>query len=79
MSELTETEIVSNLQDGLKFSKRTGYPVVLLPLYTLKGAGAAIAHCDKDLEEFLPRGLELSPVTEVWLNAKPEQPQYILS
>ncbi|MCR5743431.1 MAG: carbamoyl-phosphate synthase large subunit [Lachnospiraceae bacterium] len=57
--------VVNNVPDGLEFSHKIGYPVVLRPAYTLGGSGGGIAHDDDELEEILSNGLRLSRVGEV--------------
>jgi len=57
--------VVENLQDGIDFAKKIGYPVVLRPAYTLGGSGGGIAHNQEELEEILANGLRLSRVSQV--------------
>ena len=39
--------VVENVEDGIAFAEKIGYPVVLRPAYTLGGSGGGIAH-DRD-------------------------------
>ncbi len=57
--------VVKNIEDGVAFASRIGYPVVLRPAYTLGGSGGGIAHNQVELEEILANGLRLSRVGEV--------------
>ncbi|MCD8250255.1 MAG: carbamoyl-phosphate synthase large subunit [Lachnospiraceae bacterium] len=57
--------VVENLDDGIAFSNKIGYPVVLRPAYTLGGSGGGIAHNQAELEEILANGLRLSRVGQV--------------
>ncbi len=57
--------VVENVEDGVAFSKKIGYPVVLRPAYTLGGSGGGIAHNQTELEEILENGLRLSRVGQV--------------
>ena len=57
--------VVENLEDGIAFSNKIGYPVVLRPAYTLGGSGGGIAHNQAELEEILANGLRLSRVGQV--------------
>ncbi len=57
--------VVENLEDGLAFAGRIGYPVVLRPAYTLGGSGGGIARNQEELEEILANGLRLSRVGQV--------------
>ncbi len=57
--------VVENIQDGVDFAAKIGYPVVLRPAYTLGGSGGGIAHNQVQLEEILENGLRLSRVGQV--------------
>ncbi len=57
--------VVENVDDGLSFANRIGYPVVLRPAYTLGGSGGGIAHDSHQLVEILENGLRLSRVGQV--------------
>ncbi len=57
--------VVENIEDGVAFAKKIGYPVVLRPAYTLGGSGGGIAHNQIELEEILANGLRLSRVGQV--------------
>ena len=57
--------LVENIQDGVDFANKIGYPVVLRPAYTLGGSGGGIAHNLAELESILENGLRLSRVGQV--------------
>ena len=57
--------VVRNVEDGIAFSNKIGYPVVLRPAYTLGGSGGGIANNEEELVEILENGLRLSRVGEV--------------
>ncbi|BFL25245.1 carbamoyl-phosphate synthase large subunit [Mediterraneibacter gnavus] len=57
--------VVENVEDGLAFANKIGYPVVLRPAYTLGGSGGGIAHDSEQLVEILENGLRLSRVGQV--------------
>ena len=59
------SELVENIEDGVAFAEKIGYPVVLRPAYTLGGSGGGIAHNQEELEEILSNGLRLSRVGQV--------------
>ena len=61
------SDIVTNLEDGLEFANKIGYPVVVRPAYTLGGTGGGIAETVEELTEILTQGLQLSPVSQVLL------------
>jgi carbamoyl-phosphate synthase large subunit len=63
--ETPESQLVNNVEDGLAFAARAGYPVILRASFTLGGTGGGIAYHREDLIEILERGLSLSPVHEV--------------
>ncbi|MEJ8554152.1 carbamoyl-phosphate synthase large subunit [Tepidibacter sp. Z1-5] len=64
---LVQSEIVTTMEDGIKFASQIGYPVVVRPAYTLGGAGGGIAEDKDELEEILASGLQLSRVGQVLL------------
>lgn len=57
--------VVENVEDGVEFAKKIGYPVVLRPAYTLGGSGGGIADNYEELVEILENGLRLSRVGQV--------------
>jgi len=57
--------VVHNVEDGITFAEKIGYPVVLRPAYTLGGSGGGIAGNREELVEILSNGLRLSRVGEV--------------
>ncbi len=57
--------VVENVEDGLAFAAKIGYPVVLRPAYTLGGSGGGIANNPEEMEEILQNGLRLSRVGQV--------------
>lgn len=57
--------VVENVEDGVAFTNKIGYPVVLRPAYTLGGSGGGIAHNQLELVEILENGLRLSRVGQV--------------
>src|SRR5262245_26672145 len=63
--ETPQSQLVTNIEDGLAFAARTGYPVILRPSFTLGGTGGGIAYHQEDLIDILERGIALSPVHEV--------------
>lgn len=57
--------VVKTVKDGIDFTNKIGYPVVLRPAYTLGGSGGGIAYDEAQLVEILENGLRLSRVGEV--------------
>ena len=62
-----ESEIVTNVDAGIEFAKKIGYPVIVRPAYTLGGTGGGIADDEESLVQILESGLSLSPVGQVLL------------
>src|SRR5947209_4091862 len=63
--DVPKSALVNNLKDGLDFSGKIGFPVIVRPSFTLGGTGGGIAYNREELLEILARGLDLSPVHEV--------------
>jgi carbamoyl-phosphate synthase large subunit len=65
--ETPRSALINNLKDGLEFSAKLGFPLVLRPSFTLGGSGGGIAYNREELMDLLAKGLDLSPVHEVLL------------
>ncbi|MEW6528705.1 MAG: carbamoyl-phosphate synthase large subunit [Candidatus Micrarchaeota archaeon] len=52
---------VDNINDGLEFANKIGYPVIVRPAYTLGGTGGGFANNRTELEHLLDFGLRISP------------------
>jgi carbamoyl-phosphate synthase large subunit len=63
--DVPRSALVNNLKDGLDYSGKIGFPVIIRPSFTLGGSGGGIAYNREELLEILARGLDLSPVHEV--------------
>src|SRR5262252_6300203 len=63
--DVPKSALVNNLKDGLEFSGKIGFPVIIRPSFTLGGTGGGLAYNREELLEILARGLDLSPVHEV--------------
>ncbi len=59
------SDIVEDVEDGLRIAAKIGYPVVLRPAYTLGGSGGGIARNPEQCREILENGLRLSRVGQV--------------
>ncbi len=59
------SKLVTDIEGGLKFCEKHGYPAILRPSFTMGGTGGGIAYNREDLLTILERGLALSPVHEV--------------
>jgi carbamoyl-phosphate synthase large subunit len=65
--DVPRSALVNNLRDGLDFSAKLGFPVLIRPSFTLGGTGGGIAYNREELMEILSRGIDLSPVHECLL------------
>src|ERR1700743_3638762 len=63
--DVPKSALVNNLKDGLDFSGKIGFPLIIRPSFTLGGSGGGIAYNREEMLEILARGLDLSPVHEV--------------
>lgn len=64
---IAPSEIVTDVESGLEFAEKIGYPVIVRPAYTLGGTGGGIAENPSELAEILAQGLHLSRVGQVLL------------
>ena len=62
---IAASQVVKNIEDGIAFTNKIGYPVVLRPAFTLGGSGGGIAHNEQELIDIISNGLRLSRVGEV--------------
>ena len=62
-----KSEIVTDLETGMDFASKIGYPVIVRPAYTLGGSGGGIADNEEELETILKLGLQLSTIGQVLL------------
>ncbi|MGB0443552.1 MAG: carbamoyl-phosphate synthase large subunit [Flavobacteriaceae bacterium] len=53
---------------GKEIAQQFGFPLCIRASYTLGGAGAAIVYEEKDFDELMRRGLEISPIHEVMID-----------
>ena len=60
-----KSEIVTELQAGIDFANKIGYPVIVRPAYTLGGSGGGIADDEEELTTILESGLQLSTIGQV--------------
>src|ERR1700693_3806926 len=63
--ETPRSQLVTDIESGLDFAAKHGYPAILRPSFTMGGSGGGIAYNREDLVTILERGLDLSPVHEV--------------
>src|SRR5256714_1173013 len=63
--DVPKSALVNNLRDGMEFSGKIGFSVIIRPSFTLGGSGGGLAYNREELIDILSRGLDLSPVHEV--------------
>lgn len=62
-----ESEIINDIESGLLWAAKAGYPVIVRPAYTLGGSGGGIAQNETELKTILESGLMLSSIHQVLL------------
>ncbi|MFA4993061.1 MAG: carbamoyl-phosphate synthase large subunit, partial [Candidatus Omnitrophota bacterium] len=63
--DLPKSGIATTVKEGMKIGLDIGFPLILRPAYCLGGSGGAIAYNKEELEVFLAKGIEASPVHQV--------------
>jgi len=63
--DVPKSGIARTVEEGMKIGLSIGFPLILRPAYTLGGSGGAIAYNKEELEAFLGKGLEMSPVHQI--------------
>jgi carbamoyl-phosphate synthase large subunit len=61
--------VARSLAEGQEIRDRVGLPCVLRPSFTMGGSGGGIAYNREEFNELIARGLDLSPVGEVLIEA----------
>jgi carbamoyl-phosphate synthase large subunit len=63
--DVPKSGIATSIEQGMKIGLGIGFPLILRPAYCLGGSGGSIAYNKEELEKFLLKGLETSPVQQV--------------
>ncbi len=63
--DVPKSGIATDVEEGMRIGLRIGFPLILRPAYCLGGRGGSTAYNKEELEQFLIKGLELSPVGQV--------------
>src|SRR4030042_3637404 len=63
--DVPKSGIATSVEEGMKIGLGIGFPLILRPAYCLGGSGGSIAYNKEELEKFLDKGLETSPVHQV--------------
>ena len=64
---VAESEIEVNVDQGVAFAQRAGYPLVVRPAYTLGGTGGGVVYNEEELRERLDAGLNASLIHQALL------------
>ena len=64
---VAESAIVTEIQQGIEFAHRAGYPLVVRPAYTLAGTGGGVVYDEAQLRETLHAGLNASLIHQALL------------
>ena len=62
-----ESAIVRDIDSGLAFAARTGYPLIVRPAFTLGGTGGGIVRDERELRDTLKSGLAASIIHQTLL------------
>ena len=61
--------IAHSLEEAWQGQAQIGFPVIIRPSFTMGGSGGGIAYNREEFEDIIRRGLDLSPTTEVLIEA----------
>ena len=61
---IPESEIVTTVEEAVRFATEIGYPVIVRPAFTLGGTGGGMCDTQAELEAICENGLKQSPVTQ---------------
>lgn len=62
---IAPSKAISSMQEAKEAVEEIGYPIIVRPAYTLGGGGGGIAHDEKEMEEVVSHGLQLSMINQV--------------
>lgn len=63
--DVPRSAVAFTVEDGLRIASEIGYPVILRPAFCLGGTGSATAYNVEEMEVFIVRALDFSPVGQV--------------
>jgi len=63
--DVPRSGIATSVEGGMKIGLDIGFPLILRPAYCLGGSGGSTAYNKEELEQFLIKGIGISPVGQV--------------
>ena len=63
--DVPRSGIARSVEEGMKIGLVIGFPLILRPAYTLGGSGGSTAYNKEELETYLAKAIEISPVGQV--------------
>ena len=64
-----QSGIAHSVQEALELVKEIGFPAIIRPAFTLGGTGGGIAYNIEEYEKMVTKGLTLSPISELLIEA----------
>ena len=61
--------IAHSLEEAWQGQSQIGFPIIIRPSFTMGGSGGGIAYNREEFEDIIRRGLDLSPTSEVLIEA----------
>jgi carbamoyl-phosphate synthase large subunit len=63
--DVPKSGIANSVEEGMRIGLGIGFPLILRPAYCMGGLGGSIAYNKEELENYLAKGLDTSPVHQV--------------
>ena len=63
--DVPQSGIATSVEEGMNIGRKIGFPLILRPAYCLGGAGGSTAYNKEELEVYLAKAIEMSPVSQV--------------
>jgi len=63
--DVPKSGIATSVEEGMRIGLEIGFPLILRPAYCLGGTGGSTAYNKEELEEFVAKAIEMSPVGQV--------------
>lgn len=62
---VADSDVVTTVEDAVRFASTIGYPIIVRPAFTLGGSGGGIADNEEELRTISRKGLDESPITQI--------------